>query len=343
MDKTLNKQSLTLCDKPILIAGFGSIGRRHLRNLRALGHKQFVLYRTGKSTLPDDETLDIPTEYDLTKAFVHKPVATIVANPTALHMPVALAAAKSGSHLFLEKPISHTLEGVEDLRRLVQSRSLIVLVGFQFRFHPLLRQIKRLLEENVIGPIISVQAYWGEYLPDWHPWEDYRQSYSVRAELGGGVLLTLCHPFDYLRWLIGEVSSVSALEGRSGGLKIDVEDNADVLLRFKSGAIGNVHLDYLEHPAEHSIRIIGQGGIIHWDNSEGCVRWHSQSNGKWGKLSVPKAFNRNKMFLNEMRHFLRCIAGNEQSLCTLDDGIAALRIALAAKESAKKGRLVKLT
>jgi len=329
-------------DKPILIAGLGSIGRRHLKNLKALGHKKFVLYRTGKSTLPDDETFDIPTEYDLTKALAHKPIATIVTNPTALHMPVALAAAASGSHLFLEKPISHTMEGVKDLRRLVRKKDLIALVGFQFRFHPGLRQIKRLLEENVVGQVVSVQAHWGEYLPSWHPWEDYRQGYSAKAKLGGGVLLTLCHPFDYLRWLIGEVTSVSATQSRSGGLGIDVEDSADVLLHFKSGAIGNVHLDYIQHPAEHTLRIIGQTGVIHWDNSDGQVRWYSERRGKWEKQPVPNGFDRNELFLGEMQHFLSCIIGNEQPLCTLDDGISTLQIVLAAKKSAREKKAVEL-
>ena len=310
--------------RPILIVGFGSIGRRHLRNLKTLGHKNFVLYRTSKSTLPDDEILDIPVEYDLAKALAHKPIATIIANPTALHMSVALAAARAGSHLFLEKPISHTMDGVEDLRRLAKRKKLIVQVGFQFRFHPLLRRIKRLLEENKIGPIVSVQAHWGEYLPDWHKGEDYHLSYSAREELGGGVLLTLSHPFDYMRWLIGEIGSVSAVQSRSGGLKIDVEDSADVLLNFKSGAIGNVHLDYIERPSRHFIHIIGQNGIIHWDNSK------------------PKNFDRNRLFIDEMRHFISCITKSEQPLCSLNDGIATLRIVLTAKQSVKEERLIKL-
>ncbi len=332
---------MNIIDKPILIAGFGSIGRRHLRNLRTLGYKKFVLFRTGKSTLPDDEISDIPTEYDLAKALAHKPVATIIANPTALHMPVALAAAQAGSHLFIEKPISDNLDGMEQLYSLVQNKGLIVSVGFQFRFHPLLWEVKRLLEENAIGQIISVSTHWGEYLPGWHPWEDYHQSYSAKAELGGGVILTLSHPFDYLRWLIGEVASVSAAQTRSGGLGIDVEDSADVLLHFTSGVIGNVHIDYIQQPTEHFMRIIGQSGTIHWDNSDGSVKYF-QSGGKWEKLPVPNGFERNELYLSEMRHFLTCIAKNEQPLCSLEDGIQALKIALTAKKSAQEKRLVEL-
>lgn len=336
-----DKASLLLRNKPILIVGFGSIGRRHLRNLKALGYKNFVLYRTGKSTLPDDEIADIPTEYDLAKALAHKPITTIIANPTALHMPVALAAARAGSHLFLEKPISHTLDGIEELSSLVREKGLIVSVGFQFRFHPLLQQVKRLLEEDAIGPVTSVQAHWGEYLPGWHPGEDYRQSFSAREELGGGVLLTLCHPFDYLCWLIGEVDSVSAIQSHSGGLGIDVEDSADVLLQFTSGAIGNVHLDYIQRPGEHFLRIIGQNGVIYWDNSDG-LKWQAQPDGKWEEAHVPDDFDRNALFIDEILHFMYCITGKEQPLCTLDDGIKALKIVLAAKESAAKGRVIKL-
>lgn len=328
--------------RPILIAGFGSIGRRHLRNLRALGHEKFILYRTRKSTLPDDEISDIPQAFDLSKALSYKPVATIIANPTALHMSVALAAARCGSHLFIEKPISNTLDGVEDLPRLVADRGLIAQVGFQFRFHPGLQKIKRLLDANVIGTVLSVQAHWGEHLPDWHPWEDYRQSYSARRDLGGGVLLTLCHPFDYLRFLLGEVASVSALTSQSGGLGIDVEEAADVLLHFKSGAIGHVHLDYIERPAEHFLHIIGQNGIIHWNNSDGRIKWYSQKRKKWEKIPVPDDFDRNTMFLDEMRHFLSCVQGSKQPICTLDDGIEALRIVLAAKQSVKYKKLIKI-
>ena len=311
-------------DFPILIAGFGSIGRRHLRNLRALGHKNFVLFRTGKSSLPDDEIADIPQEFDLDKALAHKPIATIVSNPTALHMHVALAAARAGSHLFIEKPISHNLDGIEELRKLVRKKNLIVQVGFQFRFHPGLLKIKRELAKNKIGKVVSVQAHWGEYLPAWHPWEDYRKSYSAKTQLGGGVLLTLCHPFDYLRFLLGEAESVLATKRRENGLKIDVEDTADILLSYKSGAVGNVHLDYWQKPPAHYIRIVGENGII--------------------QLDFMKSQNeRNLMFVSEMKQFISCIKSGKQPQCSLDDGIQTLRIILAAKQSAKEKRLIKLT
>ena len=325
-----------------LIAGLGSIGRRHLYNLQELGCSDFVLYRTGKSTLPDDELKSFSNETDLKVALAHNPQAAIIANPTSLHLPVSIAAARSGCHLLIEKPVSHTLENLSELVMEVERKKIKVLVGFQFRFHPGLCAIKQLLEKNAIGQIVSAHAHWGEYLPDCHPWEDYSQSYSTRADLGGGVILTLCHPFDYLRWLLGEVKAVSAMLGRLGGLKSDTEDTANISLQFESGAIATVHLDYIQRPSSHWIEIIGQNGTIRWNNADGSVHCYYPEQEQWEIIPAPINFERNTMFLKEMRHFLDCIEGLAEPLVTLNDGIRALEIALAAKRSIAEGRIIEV-
>jgi len=184
-----------------LIAGLGSVGRRHLRNLLSLGEKDILLFRTLQSTFPDDELAGLPVETNLNAALAKQPDAVIIANPTALHLQVAIPAANAGCHLLLEKPISHSMEGVDLLESALKQGGGNVLVGFQFRFHPGLIQAKRWLDDGQIGRPLSFRAVYGEYLPSMHPWEDYRQSYSARQDLGGGVLLTLCHPLDYARWL----------------------------------------------------------------------------------------------------------------------------------------------
>jgi predicted dehydrogenase len=315
----------------ILIAGLGSIGRRHLRNLRSLGHTNLILYRSHRSTLPDAELEDLPTETDLQAALAHQPAAVIVANPTSLHLPVAIAAAQSGCHLFLEKPISHNLDGVNELSALVKQHQLKVLVGFQFRFHPGLQAIKQLLQKGAIGTPVYAHAHWGEYLPGWHPWEDYRSGYSARSDLGGGVILTLCHPLDYLRWLLGEVKTVSATVEQRSLLELDVEDMADMTLEFEGGAIATVHLDYIQQPPTHTLHITGQQGSLRWDNADGAVHWYEAKRGEWQTISVSPTFERNSMFLAEMQHFLDCLSGKAEPLVTLEDGVKGLAIALAAK------------
>ena len=323
-----------------LIVGFGSIGRRHLRNLRALGvvDSQIIVCRSGKSTLPDDELAGVTVEYDLERALAHQPLATFIANPTALHLPTAMAAARASSHIFIEKPVSHTIEGIDELQRLVAAQNLIFFVGFQFRFHPGLRQVKRWLDDGAIGRVVSVQAHWGEYLPDWHPWEDYRQSYSARADLGGGVVLTLSHPLDYLRWLIGEVESVYATLGYQG-LDIETEDTADIHLGLANGVIGHVHLDYLQRPPSHELQIVGTEGTIRWNNQDGSAHCYHVQSQSWETL-VPQQFERNTMFIDEMKHFLACLRGEEAPICNLHDGVRSLEVALMAKESARQGKLI---
>lgn len=331
-----------------LIAGLGSIGRRHLRNLLALGESDIILYRTHRGTLPDSELPDFPVETDLTTALKQQPDAVIISNPTALHLDVAIPAAQAGCHLFLEKPISHSLERIDELTVAVSSTGVSVFVGFQFRFHPGLRQVKRLLEKGVIGQPLSARAQWGEYLPGWHPWEDYRQSYSARPELGGGVILTLCHPLDYLRWLLGEVTHLWAFAGQLSQLELQVEDSAEIGLRFASGVIGSVHLDYARRPPAHQLEIVGTRGTLQWHNEDGAVHLYQASNpdlqqvsgGEWEIFPPPEGFERNTMFLEQMRHFVAILHGDTAPLCALEDGVRALQLSTAAIASQREGRMI---
>jgi predicted dehydrogenase len=318
-----------------LIAGLGSIGRRHLRNLVALGEDDILLYRTHQATLPEDDLAGFPIETDLRLALAHNPEAVIISNPTALHLDVAIPAAKCGCHLLIEKPISHSIARVEELEQAVQLNGVKVLVGFQFRFHPGLRQVKKLLEEGAVGEPLSARAHWGEYLPGWHPWEDYKQGYAARPELGGGVVLTLSHPLDYLRWLLGEVATLYAFTSRTG-LNIPVEDMAEVGMRFESGLLASLHLDYIQRPPSHTLEIICTQGTLRWDNADGTVRVaRAAPDGKtssWQEYPPPGGFERNSMFLDEMRHFIQVVRGEAEPLCTLQDGVMALRLALAARQ-----------
>lgn len=323
----------------ILIAGFGSIGRRHFRNLSALGERDFIFLRSGRSTLPDDEIAGFPVETSLASALDHRPDAVIVANPTSLHLDVAIPAAEAGCHLFLEKPLSHSLEGLDLLEGALARGGGEVFVGFQFRFHPGLTRIKEILTSQTLGKPLSVRVHWGEYLPGWHPWEDYRNGYSARKDLGGGVVLTLCHPLDYLRWLLGEVRSLWAFIDQQSDLDLEVEDTAEIGLQFDGGTLGSVHLDYNQRPPSHHLDVVCSGGSIRWNNDTGMVDVFDAGKGSWESFAPPPGFERNQMFLAEMAHFLRVARGQEVSSCNLQDGIKALEITLAVYESARNGQL----
>jgi len=310
-----------------LIAGLGSIGRRHLNNLLLLGEKDIVLYRSNLSTLVKDDYNEFPTETDLNKALDHKPDAVIISNPTAFHFDIAIPAAEAGCAILLEKPISHTLERVSELKAAIQKNNSKIFVGFQYRFHPTLQVAAGMLAAGEIGNPVSVRVHWGEYLPDWHPWEDFHKSYSARKELGGGVVLTLCHPFDYISWLLGRPKIIWATTGNMGELGIPVEDIAEITLRFPNGALGSIHLDFIQKPANHHFEIVGTMGTLRWDNSNGLLSVFKHNKSEWEYFKPPDGFERNWMFIEEIRHFISVIHTDIPPLCTLDDGIHALEMA----------------
>ncbi|GAB4494512.1 MAG: inositol 2-dehydrogenase [Saprospiraceae bacterium] len=316
----------------ILLVGLGSIGRRHLKNLAALGVRQLAAVTRNHCALPQDALPPFLAFENLEFALTWRPDAVFVCNPTAFHLETALEAARAGCHLFLEKPVSHSLEGLDKLAELVEKQNLKVQVGFQFRFHPVFQKIKKAIERGDIGRVVSAQAHWGEYLPGWHPWEDYRTSYSAREELGGGVVLTLCHPFDYLRWMIGEAEVVTAVGGKLSDLETNTEDVALVSLRFKSGAVGSVYLDYVSKPAKHTLQIVGTRGRIEWEADFGSAKMYTDNGRGFETISPGKFFERNEMFLAEVADFLDCIKNNREPVCRLHDGIRALEIALASKK-----------
>lgn len=319
-----------------LIAGFGSIGRRHFQNLLTLGEKDIILYRTGKSTLTDDELDGFTIETDLEAALAHQPDAVVIANPTAVHMDVAIPAAAAGCHILIEKPVSHDLARVAELQAALDQNGAQLLVGFMFRFHPGLQKIKTWLDAGAIGAPLSARAHWGEYLPDWHPWEDYRNGYAARADLGGGVVRTLSHPLDYLLWLLGDADVTAAATSKMG-LNLEVEDCADILLRFESGALGSVHLDYVQRPPGHTLEITGSEGLVRWDFTDSAARRFDAHRQSWETFDPPHDFDRNDMFLAEMRHFLAVARREVDSICDLSQGVrvqALIEAVYAAAEGA---------
>lgn len=326
----------------ILIAGFGSIGRRHLRNLRSIGETDFVLLRSHKSTLPDDEIAGLPVETDISAALAHHPDAVVISNPTSLHLDVAIPAAKAGCAILMEKPVSHSLERLEEFKKAVAAGGSRVLLGYQFRFHPGLKQVKTWLSDGMVGRPLSYRAHWGEYLPNWHPWEDYRASYTSRTDLGGGVVVTLSHPIDYLRWLFGDVKSLWAFSGRLSDLEIQVEDFAETGLQHETGVTGSLHLDYFQQPPSHTLEITGTAGRITWDNANGAARLFRAETGEWMDFLLPPGFDRNDLFMAECRHFLDIVREKADAVCSLEDGEAVLKICQAIHQSASDGTMVKL-
>lgn len=333
----------------VLFCGLGSIGQRHLRNLRALlGDRVEILawrQRGGGPVLNPDMTVragaDLESTYGLRSfstleaALAEKPVAAFITNPNSLHMSTALAAARAGCHLFIEKPIADSMEGMDELLALVERQRLAAFVAYQFRFHPGLQRVKAWVDSGRLGRLVSAHIVNGEHLPDWHPWEDYRETHPARRELGGGCLRIQTHELDYALWLFGLPRRVYAVGGHLSGLKVNVEDSVSLLLHCEHQGRPlpvHVHLDYLQRPPQRVCEVVGDAGKLRYDYYAQTVEFWDLATRTREVMHFDR-FDRNEMFLAEMRHFLACVAGRERPLVDLAEGVRSMKIALAASAS----------
>jgi predicted dehydrogenase len=193
-----------------------------------------------------------------------------------------------------------------------------------------------MLDEGRIGRPLSIRAQCGFYLPSWKPGADYRQTYRAHAGEGGGILLDAIHEFDYLRWIFGEVEEIFCTARQMSALTMDVEDFAEVTLRFHSGVVVQLHLDYLQRSYRRDCEIIGERGVIVWDYIEPRVTLFTEERDAWLGFREPLDFSHNEMFVDEVRHFARCIAGDERPLISGEQALAALRLVEAAKTSSAR-------
>ena len=329
-----------------LVVGLGGIGRRHARNLRTLDpHLRLAACRTqarASTDLGEDANLFERIDYDLAASIAWRPDLAIIATPASTHVAIALSLADAGVHLFIEKPISATLEGVERLVTACERASLILMVGYNLRFDRPLAALRAAALDGRIGTVSSVRAEVGQYLPDWRPDHDHRQTCSARPELGGGVLRELSHELDYLRWIAGDVRAVSARVGHGGGLDVEAETIADVALEFEDGIVGNVHMDMVDHAPVRRCRVVGRDGTLEWDGISGDARIFARATGAWIRLDGATEDNGAGTYVREMRHFLDRVADGEPPLVNGVEGLATLRVVLAAAESADTGRAVLL-
>ncbi len=325
----------------ILVIGCGSIGKRHISNLIALRAGDIRACDGAPERARETAArFGIEAGTSLSATWKWNPDIVLIATPPSSHVELALEAARRGCDLFIEKPLSDRTGGIGELTRLVRKSDLVSMVGCNLRFHPGLVRVKQLLEERKIGRVVSASVEFGQYLPDWHPTEDYRTGYSARVDLGGGVILDAIHEIDYIRWLIGEVKSVACMAGIFSSLEMRTEDTAAMLLYFNRGAVGEVHLDYVQRAYSRRCKIVGEEGTIAWDFTAGTVRWFAAGDGCWRTFRTPRAWDVNRMYVDEMRHFLASRAGRTRTCLDVAEAARVLEIAFAAKRSAKSNAFV---
>jgi predicted dehydrogenase len=324
-----------------LVAGAGSIGRRHARNLSTLGVAVAVADPDETARATASEEFGVETYTSIEDGLNTAPDFVVVCAPNRFHVEIATAGAKAGCHLFVEKPLSHTLDSLSELTAAVTANELTTLVGCNMRFVPELRKIRELLDDSVVGPVRAARVEGGSYLPDWYPDKDYRDAYSARADLGGGVILDYIHEINYSRWLFGEFETVSAMTGQVSHLDIETNDVAGILARRSDGMVCEFHLDYVQREPSRSCHIVGDEGTIRWSWTDGTLEWSLADNQR-RSFERPDDWEVNDMYVDEMKHFLDCVVAGTHTTCPISCGRHDLELALAARESSETGSHVDL-
>ncbi len=326
--------------KHLAILGLGSIGRRHLRMLKAMRPDISVtLVRSGKGQPWPEEMLASQVVSSITSALDARIDAAIISSPAPFHVPQAMQLLVANIPVLIEKPISNTFTGIDELQRIVSQRQSIVLVGYVLRYAPAARRFQELLSDGRLGSLLFGQIECGSYLPDWRPEQDYRTTTSASAALGGGVLLELSHDLDYANWFFGPFSSVAAILRNSGTLGLPVEDTADLLLTGVGGLPVSIHLDFCRRHQTRQCKVYGEHGSLCWDAIRNQVFWESIG-AEQEVWEFP--VDQDEMFRLQLAHFIACIEQGDQPCVTLGDGIAALRIVEAAHTAGRERRVALL-
>jgi len=327
----------------VIFFGLGSIGQRHLQNISKLfsnleiysfkkNYNNFLI-KDGKKNIK----VDILKKYKIKKISSLSELNSInfdfgfICNPSSLHVKFALILAKLGVNLFIEKPLSNSLKDVIKLKNIIKKKKIKCMLGFNLRYNQCYNFIKKKLNNKTFfGKIYKVDLFNGEYLPDYHPYENYRNSYASKKKLGGGVLLTQIHELDLILSLFGKPKKIYSYCNKISNLEIDVEDNIDALMIMKDKIILNLHLDYITKPPIRYLNIYGYKKNLLWDYYKNEITIINRNNFIKKKIRF-NDFDRNKMFEDELKDFIN-LKKNNQNLPNIEDGIESLKLAIQLKK-----------
>ena len=339
----------------ILFLGLGSMGQRHLQNIQKLQKEKKLpdnleffglvrpedrhrVIREGqeKKVADSSEYYGMTPVVSWTEAKKVRPDAVFVTNPSSLHIPSALEFARLGSDLFIEKPLGHTTRGLSELERIVKSKKLITMVGFQTRFNPLVTKIKDLVGSKR-GRIISAAFTWNTFLPAHHIYEDYSKGYAARKDLGGGVVLGLIHEIDLVCYLLGLPKKVIAVGGKLSNLHMNVEDTVAALLLYaKKGKTFPVtlRLSYAQTKEVRKFEFQFEDSTLFVDSVGNRYALY----GKEGELVEEKTDStiRNELFEAEVLHLFECVNVRKESNVNIVEARKSLQVAFAIKRQIAK-------
>lgn len=290
-------------DVPLLVIGAGSIGERHIGVLQSLGYKNIHVYRQRLLPFRNIENSSVNSFTNWDEINHIKPYAAIICTPTSQHLPQAQECLHQEMHVLVEKPLADTTQAIDDLMSLAIEKNKLVQVGYMLRYHPLMKKLKSIISTQELGRLVSFSSIWAEYLPNWHPWEDYRTSYAARKDLGGGVALTLSHDLDIVNWLVGELPhQYHKIYNYHSDLAVDVEAGAAFLLSYPMGVTGVVQLNFYQKIPVRKYELVFSNALVTFDYFGNQIIIQTTEN---TTTIENKDFERNQLFEQQMIDFLQ--------------------------------------
>jgi predicted dehydrogenase len=331
-------------DVRVLVVGCGSIGRRHARVLQEIGVRDIAVCdpsEPARAAVQAD--LGLGEGYaDYRHALEHGFDAVVLCTPPWLHIAQAKTAIEIGCDVLTEKPLSHNLEGIDDLIATVERHDRILMVAFCMRFHAGLLRVKSLLDEGAIGRLFSCRFEVGEYLPSCRPGVDYRTLFVTREDVG--VTIDYIHEPDLAIWLVGQrVRDVTAMTAQLSDLEMAGDDVAEQILRFDDRCMAQIHVDCARRTRRRVAQFLGVEGVIEidfteWDNC--IIDTYRASDEQWSRQTV--GGERDDMFRAEDRLFLERVISREPPALDAFEGRKSLAVVLAAREASLTGRTIEL-
>lgn len=315
----------------VIVVGVGSIGIRHLQNLIELKHDVYAvdinienLNKASSFTKGIFDSLD--------EALKIKPDVAFICTYTNNHVHPAIDCAKAGCHPFIEKPLSLNMDGVNELIEIVDKRNLISMVGCNMRFHPAILYVYDTLNNNrAFSKKLWANLEFGYYLP--FAKENYESCYMANKGMGGNLIFDVIHELDYAVWFFGEPTEVFCAKGKLSNLKIDTEDNVDMIIKFKSGVVCNVHMDYLQHSYSRRCKVVCEKGTIVWDFAYGNIGIITLLDRHWLWKDMKIDIYYNQMYMDETKYFLDCVISGKETFNSIKRSLPILKLAILADRS----------
>lgn len=320
----------------VAILGLGSIGRRHLENLGRWGVGRKIVVRRAQGANPAfAPPADAVVVHSNQAAIAAGLDAAIICNPTSEHAATAVDFLAAGVPVLVEKPISHRLD---DARRLVAAANcsgVRAAMAYVMRYHPAYRLAADAIDGGRLGRVLYAKIWFEAYLPDWHPWEDYRQGYAARRELGGGALPTLDHEIDFLNWRLGVPESAAGRSGRSGALEMDADDWAMLSMRYPNGVQASGVFSLCRRDRSRGFEFVGERATLRFRFETGRLELLA-GDGAPELLWNGSGYDLNDAYYNMLGDFLvDVIEPGAQRSAPLAAGLQALEVAAAANSAQK--------